>query len=277
MPTDKMTSAISTSTSVNPWTRFELENVFLFDRICLDPDINKVNLTPDLGASALCSDLGHFAQDSGAPDRRSHNDSGRRHTAGGDDIAPAVTDHCGLQRRLTTDIAAAKTRRRKAEIESTGIGRDVDVRVNGRVCTENSFSASGAGDIAIEIDKNDPAVIEARAIAKCCAQSIGACTYSDGRFRSGSLRACEIEARVQVVGSACDTAIRRKVPETRYADGQDNPDHKHRDEKLVERETVLVFTGHAANIRMIFKHFISIRRAAKSARQAVEKGIRDLT
>ncbi len=86
-----------------------------------------------------------------------------------------------------------------------------------------------------------------------------------------------MEARVQVVGRACDTAIRRKIPETRYADAQDNPDHKHRDEKLVERETVLVFTGHAGNIRMIFKHFISIRRAAKSARQAVEMGPRNLT
>ncbi len=55
---------------------------------------------------------------------------------------------------------------------------------------------------------------------------------------------------MHVIGGSRDSAVLRKLAETRDADGQDDADHKHGDEQLIEREAVLVFSGHAGNIRM---------------------------
>ncbi len=80
-----------------------------------------------------------------------------------------------------------------------------------------------------------------------------------------------------IIGSIRDAAVLRKHAEIRDAEGQDDPDDNDRDQQLIQREAALVSIGHAGNIRMILPPFISIRRAARTARQAVESGSVKLT
>ena len=80
-----------------------------------------------------------------------------------------------------------------------------------------------------------------------------------------------------IIGSTRDAAVLRKHAEIRNAEGQDDSDDNDRDQQLIQREAVWVSIGHEGNIRGVLPPFISIRRAARTARQAVESGSVNLT
>ena len=64
-------------------------------------------------------------------------------------------------------------------------------------------------------------------------------TDRDVVLRAGRLRAGQLETRQQVVRGAREPAVLGELGHVRHADGENDADHEHRDQELVEREAAL--------------------------------------
>ena len=103
-----------------------------------------------------------------------NHESRRRTTAGSHNVTAIVTNPDSLYGRYTADVATAETGRSKAEIVGAAVGNNVDSVVNRRMCPQHILTDTGTNQVAVQVRKNDPAVVESATAGRRHIHGIGA-------------------------------------------------------------------------------------------------------
>jgi hypothetical protein len=214
-------------------------------------------------------DPGLISKNYRSAERSDGEEASRRIIARYEYGASLVTNHDLRYCVIGADVAATKARRRETEKGSGICNVDGYARIHGRMSTQNRFRwVVVAGDRirVVCIHEDDIALVPRAAAGRISVHRVTAGADSDIGLRPCGLAACELKARVQIVGRACHAAVLRELREIRNADRHYNADYQHRYEKFVEREAALGSFFHACNILRGFHDQWSIRQMASSGR-----------